>query len=257
MISPRALCRSRTNSTARRTAGHMCRAKSSSPVSVSSCQTPTARYAAWLDSEPGSVTSPMTHLAGHEPSSRCAPRSHSYARRAGPASPAVDSAIAASTWFQASTWPGRPSMGANHGMAPEGSCWAAIEPAVATRSSRVKIPGTASGRRMRPLPRCRYGGFGEVHDDALADHRVQHAVGQAGGERALHDVPDQEPVVGAGGRVGVVVHADGALDPPVRRVQAVRVVVPADLETDRLQLGLELGARVDAHVPARGRVVVL
>ena len=48
----------------------------------------------------------------------------------------------------------------------------------------------------------------------------------------LHHVPDQQPVVGAHQRVVGVVDADGALEPPVRRVQAVRVV-PVDRRRGR------------------------
>src|SRR3954469_636202 len=95
--------------------------------------------------------------------------------------PDTDRAMAASTWFHASTWPGTPPVGANHGMAPDGSCCATMDCAVATRSSRVSTPGTASGRRMRTLPRG-YGRLGEVDDDALADDRVEQPVGHAGGE---------------------------------------------------------------------------
>src|SRR5580693_8775769 len=45
------------------------------------------------------------------------------------------------------------------------------------------------------------GRLGRVDHDALADEGVQRAVGQAHARRALHDLPDQQPVVGAGQRV--------------------------------------------------------
>src|SRR5215470_8549336 len=121
-----------------------------------------------------------------------------------------------------------------------------------------------SSAGVRPRGRCR-DRDGErsarrlvrVHDDALADQRVERPLGQPGHRRVLHDVPDQQPVVGAGQRVAVPVHAHGALQPPVRRVQAVRVVVPADLEPGRAELGLQLRLGVDAHVAARRVVVVV
>src|SRR3712207_9507100 len=43
---------------------------------------------------------------------------------------------------------------------------------------------------------------------------------------SLRQVPDQQPVVGADGGA-VALHADGALEPPERRVQRVRVVLLA------------------------------
>ena len=42
----------------------------------------------------------------------------------------------------------------------------------------------------------------EVEDQALADDRVEHPLGDPGGPRPLHDVPDQQPVVRLDGRVG-------------------------------------------------------
>ncbi len=69
-ISPRAVWRSTTKSSAFRTTGHIARAKSSSRVTSSSCHTPTATYAAWLLSPFFSTASPRTVFIGHEPSSR-------------------------------------------------------------------------------------------------------------------------------------------------------------------------------------------
>src|SRR6266508_5494250 len=139
---------------------------------------------------------------------------------------------------------------------------------VARMSSAFKIPGTAgsSCRRMRMLRQIlhlrggavrRLVGFPEVDDDALAEYRVQRPFGQPGNGWALHDVPDEQPVVGTRQRMTIVMDADGAFQPPVQRVQAVRVVVPADDEPGPLELELQLGARVDADVPAGGVVVVL
>src|SRR5262249_18781300 len=56
--------------------------------------------------------------------------------------------------------------------------------------------------------------LGRVDDDALADERVQRAVGRPHDRWLLHDLPDQQPVVGPGQRVIVVMHAHSALQPP-------------------------------------------
>src|SRR5215470_10176774 len=188
--------------------------------------------------------------------------------------------MAHSTWFQASTWPsGQP-------IAPDSSCAAAMVSPVARISASVSTPPTAgarpgreraygincpessrarlspTGMRLRRRCRDRNGNrraqrLMRVHDDALADHWVERPLGQPGHRRVLHDVPDQQPVIGAGQRVAVPVHAHDALQPPVRRVQAVRVVVPADLEPSGAQLGLQFGPGVDAHVAAWRVVVVV
>src|SRR5262249_49838728 len=154
-----------------------------------------------------------------------------------------DRAIAHSTWFQASVWPsGQP-------MAPAGSWTAAMLSAVARTPAASSTPGTvgtaarARGpgpawaapsrtgmralRAARPAPRPHPpgGGLAGVEHQALADERVQRPLGQPGGGWALHDVPHQQPVVGAGQRMVVVAHPDRALEPPVGRVQAVRVVM--------------------------------
>ena len=60
-------------------------------------------------------------------------------------------------------------------------------------------------------------------------------------------------------RVVVVARADGALQPPVRRVQCVGAVMSVQVETGGAQLGRQLGRAVDAHVAAlalRGVVLV-
>src|SRR4051812_43185420 len=115
--------------------------------------------------------------------------------------------MAASTWFQASTCPaGYPSKAAYQGMAPEGSCWPAMVSAVARTCARVRICRSAHIGRL-----C------QVDDHALPDQRVEHLLGQPGRERPLHDVPDQDLVIGLGEGVLTVVDADGALDPPVGR----------------------------------------
>ena len=101
--------------------------------------------------------------------------------------------------------------------------------APASPRSRPPVAATsARGRAARTLASARSrGGLGlvEVEHQALADQRVERPLGPArGSARRLHDVPDQQPVVGLHQRVLVVVDADRALDPPVRRVQAVGVV---------------------------------
>src|SRR5262245_18415547 len=63
--------------------------------------------------------------------------------------------------------------------------------------------------------------FARVEHQALADERVQRTLGQLRGRRVLHDVPHEHPVVGARQRMAVVADPDRALEPPVRRVQAV------------------------------------
>ena len=158
--------------------------------------------------------------------------------------------------------------------------------AVARTSAEVSTPGTsgrvtaaertcsvvmrrplAVGRSAVPLRRRRRSGAGrhpfllvqrlaKVQNEALADERRQHPVGQPGGARTLHDVPHQQAVVGGDQRVGVVVRADQAAQPPVGRVQAVGVVarrrgpVPSSARRRR-----QAGATVDPHV-APGLVVV-
>ena len=96
----------------------------------------------------------------------------------------------------------------------------------------------------------------EVDHQALAEDRVEHLLGPARGARALHDVPDQDPVVGLRQGVVVVVHADRALDPPVRRVQGVGVVLAVVDQPRALGLGDQLRVGVDADVAAGGVVVV-
>ena len=75
--------------------------------------------------------------------------------------------------------------------------------------------------------------------------------------RLLHDVPDQQPVVRLHERVVVVADADRALDPPVRRVQAVGVVLAVELQAGVGQLADQLLVGVDPDVAARGVVVVV
>src|SRR5215475_7490823 len=151
-------------------------------------------------------------------------------------------------------------------IAPDASCPAAMACPVARISCSLSTPATngtgpatalaycpvsmwdtlsGTGRSLRGRDRDGQEPgvlrLARVHDDALADERVERPLGRLGQRRVLHDVPDQQ-------RVGVVVHADRALQPPVRRVQPVRPVMPADLEAGGAQLGLQFGTGVDAHV---------
>ena len=74
----------------------------------------------------------------------------------------------------------------------------------------------------------------------------------------LHDLPDQQPVVGPGQRVVVVGDADRALDPPVRRVQPVGVALAlAASEAGLGDLVDQLLVGVDPDVAALDVVVVL
>src|SRR6202042_3624048 len=156
------------------------------------------------------------------------------ARRAGARSPHALSAIAHSTWFQGSTCPsGQP-------MAPSG-CWpAAMLRPVASTCSAVRTPGTdgstepggtragrAAPARLSRRGMCPLRLLGRVDDEALADERIEHVLGEPGRGRLLHDVPDQHAVIGAGQRMVVVTHPDRALEPPVRRVQCMGVYVTA------------------------------
>src|ERR1700735_1181170 len=126
------------------------------------------------------------------------------------------SAIAHSTWSHGSTWP------SGQGIAPSGRWTAAIERAV------CRTPGGGAGRAgsaglawrmgwnlatVRAERRCRFRLPG-VDEQALADERVERGLRQPGKRGLAHDVPDEQPVVGADSRVRVVVHADRALEPP-------------------------------------------
>jgi hypothetical protein len=79
-----------------------------------------------------------------------------------------------------------------------------------------------------------------VEHHALAEHGIESALGYAGGAWAAGELPDQEAVIQAWQRVALVTGPDGALDPPVRRVQGVGVVAAQDPDAARLQLPAEL-----------------
>ena len=143
---PQGSCRSTTQSRARRTVGHSSCTNALSRRTSQWCQTPTARYADKLVSPLASSTSPPTIFIGHEPSAalRARPPSGRPAppRRPGRRRPAPSRD---STWFQTSVCcPGV------HGIAPQGSCIATIDAAVAATSpaasARVSSPRAAHAR---------------------------------------------------------------------------------------------------------------
>jgi hypothetical protein len=104
----------------------------------------------------------------------------------------------------------------------------------------------ASGRRMVAH---------EVHDDALAEQRIERVLEPSGDARLLHQVPDQQamvltdrPVVGAAG-------PEQAAQPPVRYVERVGPVAPQALETVALDGSAQPAAAEDANVPAGDLVI--
>ncbi len=100
--------------------------------------------------------------------------------------------------------------------------------------------------------------LGGVGHEALAHHGVEEVLGEAGGQGLLHDVPDQQLVVGPYRQRGVVtvpVHAEGALEPPVRGVQRVRVVRPVRPQSRLAHLPQQFVGAVDADVAALDLVV--
>ena len=87
-----------------------------------------------------SSTSPTTIFIGHEPSARCVSRAQAKARSAASRWSPTTSAIAASRWFHTSVC----SPGV-HGIAPDGSCTAAMVAAVCSTWARVRIASTDGG----------------------------------------------------------------------------------------------------------------
>ena len=93
-----------------------------------------------------------------------------------------------------------------------------------------------------------------VEHEALAEHGREHPLGDPVERGRADDVPLEEAAVAAHQRMVVVVDADGALQPPVRRVQGVGVVARRPRSSPAARsLAFSSVARVDAHVPADAR----
>src|SRR5262245_53644999 len=125
-------------------------------------------------------------------------------------------------------------------MLPFGSCTDAIAATVCAIWARVRTPST-SGRvsscKAALLP-SRHGRrhFLAVEDDALAEYRVERTFGDARPPRVVLDQHAEEVVIPADGCRFRVVDAVRALEPPVRRVERVRVVRAAQEEPGALDL---------------------
>src|SRR5207245_1815843 len=109
-------------------------------------------------------------------------------------------------------------------------CWLrTIAATVASRSEAsrtLRALGSSTSARPRCGPTAWRRGFLQVDDEALADDRVERRLERAAQRRSIDHVPDQEAVIEARQRRIVVAHADGALEPPVVRVQGVGVRCP-------------------------------
>src|SRR6476660_9822443 len=131
--------------------------------------------------------------------------------------------MAASTRFHGSVWPP-----GTHGMLPSGCCTAAIASTVCATCAPVRMPATSgvfsSPKAALPPFRARRWDLLAVHDQALAEHGVERALGDAGPTRVVLDEMTEELVVTLDRRRVGVVEAVRALQPPVRRVEGVRVV---------------------------------
>src|SRR3954453_633542 len=247
-MPPKGSCMETTQSRPARTTGQYCCTKPMSRRTSQWCQTPTARYADMFTSPRWSSTTPPTIFIGPEPSARCRVRTHAYARSAASTWPPTSSAMAASTWFQTSVC--SPVV---HGIAPEGSCIAAMDAAVSATCAAVSTPSTYGIRASGSAIDLRSGvrgdvGLAEVQHHALADQGVEHLADQAQRAGLLHDLPHQQAVVGPGERVDVVADADRALDPPVRRVQTVGVLLALEVEAGVGELADQLLVGVDPDV---------
>src|SRR4051812_48579240 len=75
-----------------------------------------------------------------------------------------------------------------------------------------------------------------VDDEALAEHGVERAVEGGGPAGLAHDLVGEEVVVLAHRPGARVVEPERALQPPVRRVQRVRVVRAAQPQPGRFEL---------------------
>src|SRR5699024_6108536 len=202
---------------------------------------------------------PPCHFSGQEPSPRWVSRRNPYAFSAASHSPATDNPMADSTWSHGSVCPP-----VNHGISPDDFWTEAIHRPVARTASASRTPGTLGTARARTCSSLRVRttrsgprGLAEVEHDRFAEHRVEQLLRGAGDPRPLHDVPLQELVIGLRQRVIVVLRADRALEPPVRRVQRVGAPGAGDLESCSTELVPQLLGGVDAAVSARVGVVVV
>src|SRR5699024_4236538 len=100
------------------------------------------------------------------------------------------------------------------------STWGTVWSGIAGHPGSLGRRGRGGGGGRGGPGRCAGRAAGVDHE-ALAEHRVQEALGPAGGGGGLRDVPDQEAVVGLDEGVVVVGGADRALQPPVRAVEGV------------------------------------
>src|SRR5690242_4107908 len=130
----------------------------------------------------------------------------------------MSSAIAASTRFHGSVWPP-----GTHGMLPSG-CWTdAIASTVCATSSPVMIPATSGSFTSAKAALPPLGGGRRhllaVHDEALAEHGVERALGHPRPARVVLDEMAEEVVVALHRRRVGVVEPVRALQPPVGRVE--------------------------------------
>src|SRR5438876_319527 len=185
----------------------------------------------------------------------CMYASHSYARSASTKRLPMSRAMAASTRFHGSVCPP-----GTHGMLPSRVCTDAIASMVRATSASARMPGTC-GSKLRSVKRTfspsRSGrrDLLAVQHNALSQHRVERALGHPRPFRVALDEHAQEVVVALDRRGVGVVEAAHALQPPVRRVERVRVVRAAQVEAGPLELLLQVVLAVHAHVAA-GRVVI-
>src|SRR6516162_1893451 len=130
-------------------------------------------------------------------------------------------------------------------MLPSASCTPAIASIVDCTSARVRMPptsGSASSGVKAALPPFRSVGwdFLAVEHDALAEHRIERAFRGCGPCRSMLDQHAQEVVIFLDRcRVGVVESVHAA-QPPVGRMECVRVMRAAQEEAGALELQFEL-----------------
>src|SRR3954453_18383067 len=125
-------------------------------------------------------------------------------------------------------------------MLPSGSWTAAIAATVSSTCRGGMSPSTSgsscSVKASFPPFRHRGSDLLAVEHDALPEHRVQRPLGGERPARVLLDQRTQEVVISANRcRVGVV-EPERALQPPVRRMERVRVMRSAKKESGAFQL---------------------